>query len=561
MPTFRERPASEESMEQTRSVQRCLTIAAPPSQVYRSLLDPGALSRWMYAVVQVKPEKGGRYRIEWQDTTLPTSAQGEILEMEDDRRLVLSWFMERDGCETVATFDLEEEAPGQTLLRFRHSGFPADPSWHFRFEMVALEWDKTLENLRFLVEEGSPKTPLFYARHVVNLPASRERAHVHWMAPSELSQWLAREAFVDPAVGGLYDLVLQEKRSVRGLIRAFAPGKHLRVLWNEEGVRSLIGVSFWPAGEGCVQTLTQRTFGLREEDRDRVRQIWEKRFALLKEHLSTHAGDWSAAGDRELEQTRRIAAPPARVWKGWTDPTALVGWFPDRAEFTPQRDHPYSFLWTGCGEQRGKILEVEPERRLVFSWDIPRREATTVVEVTLAPADDSKSTDLRLRHSGWGEDPSWDGPFRHHRNAWGALLGALEVYLQAGAHGPRRTLWLRRRLALSPSELWHRLTTPSEMTHWLGKEIAIDLKPDGALRAEVPTGEKWAGRVVTADPQGYFAFVLEAPQRCYVELTWAPEGEATAVLVNSFAWNVPETWIQQQRIHWSERLERLERES
>ena len=74
----------------TRSVERCLSIAASREDVYQALLDPASLSRWMYATVRIKPQKGGAYRIDWQDTALPASAQGEILEMEEGRRLVLS---------------------------------------------------------------------------------------------------------------------------------------------------------------------------------------------------------------------------------------------------------------------------------------------------------------------------------------------------------------------------------------------------------------------------------------------------------------------------------------
>ncbi len=85
-----------------RTVERCLRIPRRARRSSAALLDPAALSRWMYATVRWRPEKGASYRIDWQDTAVPAHTQGEILEIDEGRELVLSWFMERDGCETVA---------------------------------------------------------------------------------------------------------------------------------------------------------------------------------------------------------------------------------------------------------------------------------------------------------------------------------------------------------------------------------------------------------------------------------------------------------------------------
>ena len=257
--------------EPTRTVERCLRIAAPRPEVFRALLDPAALSRWMYATVRWKPVKGAGYRIEWQETSLPAHAQGEILEIVDDRRLTISWFQEKIGCETTASFELDDDEAGCTLLKFRHRGFPIGPEWQARFDMVALEWDKSLENLRFHVEESPRGGTPYYARHQISLPASRERAHLYWVGPAALRSWLAEQAFVDPAAGGEIDLILKEGGRAHGLIRTFAPGKHMRVLWEEEGRRSLLGLSFWPEGNECVMTLTQRSYQIGADESARQR--------------------------------------------------------------------------------------------------------------------------------------------------------------------------------------------------------------------------------------------------------------------------------------------------
>ncbi len=419
-----------------RSVERCIRIHAPRADVFRFLLDPAALSRWMYATVLWKPTKGASYRIEWQDTSVPAVAQGEILEIEEDRRLVLSWFMERDGCETVASFELDDEDPGSTYVKFRHTGFPADPSWQVRCDLIALEWDKVLENLRFHVEERREGVQPFYLRLQTKLPASRERTHLYWVGPTAIRAWLADRAFVDPAAQGEFDLILRDGKHVKGEIRSFLPGRHMRLLWDEEGTRSLLGISFWPEADGSVMTLTQRSYGIGDGERDAVRAAWEERFARLRDALGREPGSLPAAGSQSIEIERTLPVPRERAWKACTDPVSLVGWLCDRAEFTPQSGRPYHFLWTSYGEQPGKVIEVENMERIRLAWDLPAREATTELSLSFHPvAVDRGKSRIVLTHSGWGEGIHWQSECSAYRHGWTSFLAMLEFYLRDGGRG------------------------------------------------------------------------------------------------------------------------------
>ena len=543
----------------TRTVERCLRIAAPRTEVYRALLDPGALSRWMYATVQWKGEKGASYRIDWQDTNLPAHAQGEILEIEENRRLVLSWFMEQDGCETVASFDLDDEDVQGTLLKFRHTGFPGGPEWQSRFDLVAIEWDKVLENLRFHIEEGSPGQHAFYLRHSVNLPATRERVQVHWIAPAAVTSWLAREAFIDPAVGGEIDLLLREGGRVRGTIRAVAPGKHVRLLWDEEGRRSLLGISFWSAAEGSVLTLTQRSYKIAEDERDRIRAVWDERFGRLRACLARRPGCWPAGGSRRIELERTVDAPRDQVWKAWADPAALASWFCDRAEFTPRPRSSYTFLGVGHGEQRGEVLRVETGARLSLSWDIPAAKGTTELDLQLLPADtDPSKTRIALVHSGWGEGEAWGPEWRATRCSWRSVLSMLEFYLRDGQRGSRRSFLLRRRLPIPVAGLWRRLSTSDGLSSWLGSEGAVDLREEGSMRVRLRDGSVMEGRITMAEPEEGIAFLLSSPDSVYLEFGWTGTPEGSCLLVGGLAYGAPESWPLQQRILWGERIGRLE---
>ena len=543
----------------TRVLERCVRIEAPRAEVYQALLDPAALSRWMYATVRIQPKEGGAYRIEWQDTKLPATAQGEILEMIDGRRLVLSWFMERDGVETVATFELEDEEGG-THLAFRHAGFPGEPEWQSRFDMVSTEWDKTLENLRFLLEERKGEVPLFYHRIQVELPASRERAHLHWMAPAALRGWLTREAWIDPAPGGIFEMLLKEGTQVRGTIRAFVPGKHLRVLWEEDGARSLLGVSFWPAPEGCVMTLTQRSYALAEEDRPALAGLWEERFERLRRSLSRRPGEWAKGGESRVELSRTLAAERPRVWKAWTDPGSLVAWFCDRAEFTATPGHDYSFLWTGHGEARGRVLAVEPEGRLRLAWEHPSLERSSEAEIRLEEAEGSAGkTRLLLAHDGWGEGKDWSAEWGACRFRWESFLALLDFYLDHGERGPARSFLLRQKSDLAPAEIWRRFSDPSAPGSWLGGEASIETREGGAFRIPSSDGSLSLGRVAAVDAERGIALRVESPEPVHLDFGWAEAQGGSLLLLGGRLYGAAESWPLQQRILWSERFSKLRR--
>ena len=67
---------------------------------------------------------------------------------------------------------------------------------------------------------------------------------------------------------------------------------------------------------------------------------------------------------------RELTLPvePERAWELITDPDELEGWLADEVELEPEEGGDVHVTFED-GEQRwGTVEEVEPERRLVFSW-------------------------------------------------------------------------------------------------------------------------------------------------------------------------------------------------
>jgi uncharacterized protein YndB with AHSA1/START domain len=111
------------------TVQVRRTIAAAPERVYRAWLDPELLRQWLaprsleVTRAEVDPRVGGQFRV-WQASPEGEAAggfQAEVLELEENRRLVFRWGMvgpERlagPAFDSVLTIELRDTGDGTEL--------------------------------------------------------------------------------------------------------------------------------------------------------------------------------------------------------------------------------------------------------------------------------------------------------------------------------------------------------------------------------------------------------------------------------------------------------------
>ena len=122
-------------------------------------------------------------------------------------------------------------------------------------------------------------------------------------------------------------------------------------------------------------------------------------------------------------ETVRIAAAPETVWSFWTEPERLAEWWGVGATVEAQHGDEYRVEMGEGPVMVGNFVELDPPRRLVFSfgWEAnaagePMAPGSTTVEVTMQP--DGADTVLVLRH--------FDMPVSHsadHAKGWAYFLG------------------------------------------------------------------------------------------------------------------------------------------
>jgi uncharacterized protein YndB with AHSA1/START domain len=136
-----------------------------------------------------------------------------------------------------------------------------------------------------------------------------------------------------------------------------------------------------------------------------------------------------------LTLVRRIKAAPAKVYAAWTRPELMVRWWgPDggpvlSAESDPRVGGRFRVVFQSlAGETHdcsGEYLEVEPERKLVFTWQwITTPERRSLVSIAFSPI--PEGTELSFTHSQFYDEAARDGHLRGWTGSFNRLQSLLE---------------------------------------------------------------------------------------------------------------------------------------
>jgi uncharacterized protein YndB with AHSA1/START domain len=168
--------------------------------------------------------------------------------------------------------------------------------------------------------------------------------------------------------------------------------------------------------------------------------------------------------DRAIRIELVVSGAPSEVYKLWTTEAGLRSWFAPDARVDARVGGRYEIIFDPAtdpdGSVRGtkgaRILELVPERKLVFEWiafvsqehpgyggppymqEPERSLKKTRVEVTfeLSPSDANKMR-ITLVHNGFSEGPKWDEALAYFRDkGWPGILRRLTNYCNQGTLPP-----------------------------------------------------------------------------------------------------------------------------
>lgn len=136
-----------------------------------------------------------------------------------------------------------------------------------------------------------------------------------------------------------------------------------------------------------------------------------------------------AAESRSVVVEREMPHPPEKVWRALTQSALIEAWLMSN-DFQPLVGHRFNLRTAPMPHWNGvldcEVLEVEPHRRLAYTWNASGAEAAgglaTVVTWTLTPT--GNGTHLRMEQSGFRPDE--EANFRGASYGWQKYFGGLE---------------------------------------------------------------------------------------------------------------------------------------
>jgi uncharacterized protein YndB with AHSA1/START domain len=135
-----------------------------------------------------------------------------------------------------------------------------------------------------------------------------------------------------------------------------------------------------------------------------------------------------------IELTVRLDASPAEVFAFLTDAERYVRWQGVKAELDPRPGGVYRVWMDADTVARGEYVEVDPPRRVVFTWGWEGNDAvppgSSTVELDLDA--DGEGTILVLRHTGLPDGEA----AAMHEEGWRFFTGRLMVAAGGGDPGP-----------------------------------------------------------------------------------------------------------------------------
>jgi uncharacterized protein YndB with AHSA1/START domain len=137
-----------------------------------------------------------------------------------------------------------------------------------------------------------------------------------------------------------------------------------------------------------------------------------------------------------VEREIAIAARPETVWEFLVDPDKATRWMGQAASLDPRPGGLYRVEVIPGNTARGEFVEVDPPRRLVYTWGWEDgkassvRPGSTTVEIELVP--DGNGTKLRfVHHCLPGAESA-----QSHAHGWDHYFARLAIAARGGDPGP-----------------------------------------------------------------------------------------------------------------------------
>ena len=125
-----------------------------------------------------------------------------------------------------------------------------------------------------------------------------------------------------------------------------------------------------------------------------------------------------------------VKATPSMAFSAFTNATALKEWLCDVATVLPRTGGRVFLAWNSGYYTCGEYTELEPDRKVSFSWRGRSDPSASHVRVSIEPV--SEGTRITLEHTVDGEGDAWVESIREIEDGWKGSLENLVSVLETG---------------------------------------------------------------------------------------------------------------------------------
>ncbi len=260
---------------------------------------------------------------------------------------------------------------------------------------------------------------------------------------------------------------------------------------------------------------------------------------------------------RQFAMEMVIAASKASVWKALTDEAELCRWFAPEARIDAQVGGEIVWTWGDLYVWPQRIEVLEPGVRLRTRYqssvaDAAAKELKTPLFVDFFLEGEGGSTTLRLCHSGFGAEASFDEEYDGISRGWPVELRSLRLYLERHLGNDRQIAWSTMTTPMPRAEAWQLLTGEGgfasnadiqRMSEGEAFELAGDVTP-------------LAGKVLRCNPYEFTA-VAENHGDAFLRISLEKRMGQTLVWVWLACYGQREERVTGMQQHWDNMLHRL----
>lgn len=127
---------------------------------------------------------------------------------------------------------------------------------------------------------------------------------------------------------------------------------------------------------------------------------------------------------------RAINAPPAEVYRAFTNSTALREWFCNAATTDPHKGGRFYVWWNSGFYAAGEFTALAPGKKVAFTWHGRGEPGPTRVQISLAAK--KGGTVVTLAHSGVGTGKPWARTAKEIEEGWAGSVENLQAVLETG---------------------------------------------------------------------------------------------------------------------------------